>query len=779
MHGVLLLLLSALLLSRSGAEAAASAAATPQRIVLPVTVNQVAKGEILVVAREGDVLARESDLKATGLRNFKGQRESIEGKEFVSLASLKPDLTFELDQQALALRISASPSLLESTALNLRPGAPRDMVYRQDPSGFLNYAVDWGDVFRRNRFDLFGEAGLSINGHLLFSSASRTRAGDLNRGLTHFTVDDRDHLVRYVAGDDFAPTDSLGGNLFIGGLSLARNFDIDPYFVRFPSVNLSGEVLTPSTADVYVNGILLRREQLPPGSFQLRDLPVTSGRGTTNVVVRDAFGREQQIGSAFYLNTGALAPGLQEYSYHVGFRRIDAGNAGAGEYGSVAFSGVHRLGLTSWLTAGLRFEAASRLASGGPTLTVGLPFGELEASGAASREGSAQGLAGSLSYTYLGRLLSFGGSLRSFSPDYANLSLRTTRDRPRLEQSVFAGIPVISTLSLTLQYTAADFRDASRRDVASAITNIRLSERINLVTIASRPFRSEEKRRDTVAYAGLTYFLEGTTAMSVSHERHGRTDTTTTTLQRSLPLASGYGYRLETTTTDGKTLAPGQLRYQSPYGRYETTYSINEEHAAADLRAAGGLIAIDGSVYPTRPVDESFALIRVPEVEGVRGYLNNQEIGRTNAKGDLPVPNLLPYEANRIAIADEDVPIGRTVGAREIILAAPLRGGALAVYPVERLQRFTGKVSVMLGDREIVPAGGELTLTAEGKQFASPVGKGGEFYLENVPPGNHVATVETKETRCSVTLEVPATVDSAVDLGRLRCAASRKSGGEL
>ena len=75
-------------------------------------------------------------------------------------------------------------------------------------------------------------------------------------------------------------------------------------------------------------------------------------------------------------------------------------------------------------------------------------------------------------------------------------------------------------------------------------------------------------------------------------------------------------------------------------------------------------MAIGGGLHATRPVQESFALVRVPGMKGVRAYLSHQEVGRTNRNGDVLVPNLLPYYGNRLDIADEDVPLCTAWSAR-------------------------------------------------------------------------------------------------------------------
>jgi outer membrane usher protein FimD/PapC len=48
------------------------------------------------------------------------------------------------------------------------------------------------------------------------------------------------------------------------------------------------------------------------------------------------------------------------------------------------------------------------------------------------------------------------------------------------------------------------------------------------------------------------------------------------------------------------------------------------------LSTFGSIVAIGGPVYPSRSIYDSFALIRVPGVADVPGYISNQEVGQTN-----------------------------------------------------------------------------------------------------------------------------------------------------
>ena len=65
-----------------------------------------------------------------------------------------------------------------------------------------------------------------------------------------------------MGGDAIVSDSSLGGSAILAGLSVSRDYSLDPYFVRGPMPRTQGFALTPSTVDVYVNGVLVRQEQV-------------------------------------------------------------------------------------------------------------------------------------------------------------------------------------------------------------------------------------------------------------------------------------------------------------------------------------------------------------------------------------------------------------------------------------------------------------------------------------------------------------------------------------
>jgi outer membrane usher protein len=742
-----------------------SHAAPDQRAIFDLIVNLVKKDDVPVLLRTGDVLVRVSDLEQAGLQGFAGRRETLGEDIYVSLTSLAPAVSYDLDEENFALRLTVQPAYLSSTVLDLLPNnRPPDIHYSKDTSLFVNYALSLQDF---KQYSLFSELGLSVGGNLLYSSLTRNSDGKITRSLSNFTLDNPKSLSRWVIGDRFASTGELGGGSFIGGVSFSREFNLDPYFVRSPTIGVSGAVLTPSTVDVYVNNTLARREQLPPGPFQLRNLPVSTGSGSARLVIRDAFGREQQFNYPYYYSTNFLPPGLSEFSYSLGFRRNNISTA-SWDYGSLAFLGQHRFGLTDKLTTGFRLEASSDIVSGGSTIAARLPFGEVGLTAAASSAEGLQGAAASLSYTYSGKQVGFGVAARALSSHYANLSLKPTDDRAQLELSAFTSLQLSPQVSLFGRYAYSGWRDKEPTEQISLESTVRLSQQANLFLSANRS-RSQGSDTTTELFAGLSYSFGNGTTVNLSQRKQGDRSTSTFQIQKPLPVASGFGYRLQGQLSDQQNSTSSVLRYQGPYGLYELNADRVNGQNFTTFNASGGIVAIGGKVLLTRPVQDSFALIQVPRVKGVHSYLNNQEIGRTGSNGNLLIPNLLPYYGNRVGISAEDIPTDYSIAATERTIAPPYRGGAVVRFPVQQTQAFTGNLLVEVAGKTVIPAYGQLNAVVKGQQIFSPIGGQGEFYLENLPAGKYSAQVEYRDGICKFNVDVPSSKEPFFKLGTLRC----------
>jgi outer membrane usher protein len=480
----------------------------------------------------------------------------------------------------------------------------------------------------------------------------------------------------------------------------------------------------------------------------------------------------REISQPFYLNTGLLEPGLSDYSYGLGLVRDYFGSA-SGSYGPPALSAFHRIGLAPWLTVGGRFEAERGLLSGGPEASIGFPLGELDMALAASGENGQGGVASSLIYQFLvAGKYGFGFQTQWMSPYYATLNLRPSDNRALFQSDAAVSFNVGPYTSLELEYLFQNMRDHSAGEsiMHSALLSaiIRLSEKLNLLVSVTRAMPGNSQPVNDVFF-GLSYMFGQTTVATGSYDHSHSGNLGVVSLQKALPLGPGYGYLFQ--AQDGiSEQQNGFFQYQTDFGTYSADHVRTEGQSSSTLTIAGGLVAIGGRVFPTRAVQNGFALVRVPSVPNVACEWSNQVVAR-DGSGDCLIPNLLPYFGNQLGIFENDIPLNYSVGAVKKTIAVPYRGGAVVDFPVHKIQQLTGYVVVIAKGRPTIPANGEFTMYVDNHEITSPIGEKGEFYFEDIPPGSHRALVDYATGSCTFSVDVPKYEKSIVKIGTLTCTA--------
>ena len=736
-------------------------AATATQALLDLTVNGVAKDPARVTFKSERLFILVQSLLDAGLVEVPGAQQEIGGALYVASDALGARVKVFYDEENLALSLTVDPVLLAPTMIDLA-NAPEKIEYIRNDTGFLNYALtsENGETF-----SLLSEQGVSVGPGFFDNTFSINRNGAFQRLNSNLTIDSRRKLTRTVIGDTIADGGVLGGASQIAGISYAKNFAINPYFTPFPGQRFAGVVNTPSTADVYVNGLLVRSLDIPPGPFNLQNLPAISGAGATRVVIRNAFGLTQELGAPYYLDTRVLRRGLHDFSYTAGFERQFT-QSRFGDYGGPAFVGRHRYGLTDTLTVGGFVTATKDKIAGGPEVTWTLPFGALGLFAAGSRQGDTPGAAASAQYVYQSLRFSVGGAFTYNSPHYATVGLDRGDDRAVYQYSGFAATR-FGVFDVTLNYYQQDYRDAGANRQLNLTSAVRLFDRFNL-SLSLTHNKAAGNRASSGVFAALTMPLFGDTAATVSASHDNTGSTAAVQLQKSRPLREGFAY-LAQAAFGSRAVSIADVQYQGRFGLYEVDATHIEGDTNVTLTAAGALTYIGGNVYATRPVQDAYGLIRVPDVAGVTGYVSHQDIGKTDARGNLLVPSLLSYYGNQLGIEPQDIPLDYAVEETERTVAPSYRGGAVVTFAVKKLQAFQGKAQLLRGGETEVPAFGELAVTVNGAVQTSPIGTDGAFYLENLPPGIWPAEILFEGTPCRFAMQIPKAPERFVDMGVVSC----------
>jgi outer membrane usher protein len=582
-------------------------------------------------------------------------------------------------------------------------------------------------------------------------------------------------MKRFVIGDFYAYSGNLGSGALMGGFSLSRNFSTAPFFIKYPGMDISGMLYTPSDVEIYTNDMLLKRARLSPGEFEFMSLPNVHGAGELDIVIKDAFGREEKITSPYYVSTALLKPGLHDYSYNVGFRRKDFGRESF-KYSDPAFLGYHRIGFSRIFTGGLRAEADKNMINAGPTATLLLGnLGEIDSSFALSRAQGRTGYGFFSNYSYAGRHFNWRFFAKGYSRDYANLAFSSSDNKPRFEGSASAGFGHKMFGSLSIAYSVSDLYCGTDIKKASMFYSRRLLKNVSFNIEASR---TDAEDRIYEVFAGLTFILGKATSASMDYRVREDYSRASATLQENPPLGTGFGYRVSIDRTDDdrdanqesvETGGNGFLQYRGPQGIYSAEYRRVWGEDSYTVGASGGVAFINSSAYFTRPITDGFALVKVDDLNNVRVRFNNQEAGTTNKNGEVIIPGLISYYPNSISFDDTDCPVNYLIPEIEKLVSVPFRGGGVVLFDLQKLQAFTGRLSVIEKGVKTSAEYWGLKIQTDVRTIEAVVGKRGEFYLENIPAGTYAARLFENGRACDFSMTIPASKDAMVDMGEVIC----------
>jgi outer membrane usher protein len=757
---------SALLLALLCALDAGAQDQASETLLLDLCVDRVCDGIAVVLVRGEQVLVERDALARAGVNLEGAPILEVEGRAYVASTDINHGAHTTIDRAMLRLDVVRSPESLPPQRASFRTAAEIPHGGR-DWSAFLNYAADLGA--RDDARSLFVDGALTRGGWSLGSDGYWLSDGGWQRGMSRLDVDQPRQLRRWSVGDQYALSpDPLGGGALLGGVGVQRAYDLDPFLVTFPQPYLSGVLEAPGTVEIYANGSLVGRRTLQAGPFSLEGLGLTPGRNDVRLLLRDPFGNTRELhGTSYYSASGLLAPGLSEYALRVGMVRASPFEDRYGD--APVLAGFWRRGLNDRITVGGRIEASESLRNGGINAAVRLPVGEFSGAIAQSSSDGARGAAFAAGYQYVAGVASLALGGRRFDRGYQRLGDDSVLPGfPQLREDAYAalGWSPRARVSLQLNWGRQRYFDAPSEHRYGISGNYSLGSRTQLLFAASRARIGAIG--DTQLQFGFSHaFSRDSLNIGARHDQggwgHG------VDVSRSRPPGNGLGYDLSLNRTAGFDSGFGRAEYQGSHGRYAVNAQYFEGHAHARLLVSGAPVGVGGRLFATPPLDNGFALVRVPGLAGVQVRRENLPVGRTDAHGDLLVRDLLPYYPNRIGYDDADVPANYRSGAEEQNVAVPRNGGAVVAFDVHPLRAVAGRV--MVPGVALAPSDtATLRLHGAGRTQETRVGSSGRYYLEDVAAGEYRVELQFDSgLRAECMLHVPATEAGIARLDALAC----------
>lgn len=619
---------------------------------------------------------------------------------------------------------------------------------------------------------------------------------------TSYRYSDQDRLISWNVGDAINGGLAWTRPIRIGGLQAQSNFALQPNLVTMPLPSLGGSAAVPSTVDVYVNNIKTFSQNVDPGPFSVSNIPLVTGAGNAQLVVRDSSGQQTTTNLPFYASAALLAPGLSSWSLEAGFPRLAYGSSNDAYVGTPVGSATLRRGIFDWLTVESHAEAGSGVANGGVGAAIRTgTIGVADVAVAASTTSGSDGMQAYASYqTQLFGLNINASSQRTFG-SYNDLASATARLQSLAPAPVPVPVPGLFGILTYLPYAGAaawnlpiygnslppralsqfsigaplPFDRLANWNLSSVLLIDGANNRSNILSASysrSLPLRASlfatvfsdfGSNKSTGVVLGLSIPL-GESASVTSDVSRGQGGTTASVQAvKSLgPTPGDTGWEVR----DSEGAAPyreASLSYRSSYLTAKVGASQSQSVTEVGLELRGSISTMGGDVFFSNWIDDGFAVVDAgaPNVEV---SYENRPVGTTDKQGLLLVPSLRSYQANKITIDPANLPVDAELETTHDVVAPADRAGVLVKF---KLHSDTAAALVVFvrADGTFLPAGSAGRVDG-GDEFV--VGYDGQAFVKNLG-GANLATIELANGSCRASFDFAAHPGEQVRIGPVTC----------
>lgn len=627
------------------------------------------------------------------------------------------------DEQNSAVALIIPPDVRQVIRLGasteVPPIGPRGVVPQVPFSSYLNIRGGMDYIHQsaipgqagRQPLNLALESATNYYGFVLLADLNYQESSQnpWQRGDVSLVYDDPAAAIRYQAGDLSYPIDAFQAFQPMAGITLARNFSLQPYKVYQPVGQEQFDLQSNSRVEVLVNGVRTQTYELGPGRYDIRQFPFTQGANNVQLRIVDAVGRISTINVPFFFSTDLLAAGEQLFNYSLGAPSTDVNGVRRYHGDMPTISAYHRYGVTDWLTVGANYQGDNRQQMGGGNVSISSPLGSVRLDLAGSHVADfGNGGSGRILYNYTDApapplATSWSSLFQENRTVFASVTytskyfaaLGTLVPDNTVVWDFEAGIsqPLFFGITGGIGGGYQTGRDG-QRDTSSVNLSLRryFLDRISTDLELSR----------TVAATGApNYRALFTVSVLFPSQRQsvqGSYDTQNHTSQLEWQYLPPFDtdepfIDVAVTHSDSNTEVTGNLTYNT--SRVETLFIHDEvlptgtsNQSPLERRSSirfGTAIAYAGGYFAvSRPINDAFAMV-VPHPSLADYTVGVQPVGGHFAAtagllGPAVVYNITSYQVQPVTVAASDLPLGYDLGPGIYQVSPGYRGGI--VIPV-------------------------------------------------------------------------------------------------
>jgi outer membrane usher protein len=727
---------------------------------------------------------------------------------FIKLTDgVKNGVPMVFDEKLLAVTISLPSESKKGQTISARGQfhqSPNRTITPPSPaSAYVNFfgsqdyvANDHMPESGRQPARLSSDGAVNLQGVVLEGSANYIEDAKhpFQRGDTRLVYDLPESMVRVAAGDLSYPVEGFQSFQPMLGVTVARDFDLQPYRVSEPTGQTSFFLNSPSRVDIYVNERKVQTLQLDSGPVDVRNFPVVSGSNDVRLVITDANGRVEVKDFSIVSDAQLLESGLHKYAYNLGV--ISTASEGGKEYDTSepVLSVFHRYGVNDWLTLGSNLQADNDQQMGGANATIGGKWGILRTDISESwvtNGDSGIALRGQYQYIIPAKSSNDGvfRGARNFmllstyrDKDFAPLGVLLPSNLTSYDTTVRYSQQLSPTLNAGIGGRYERGRDDHDDDWSASLTlDKQLPAGIHL------GMSLEHQRTETFgvlcnftwAPQSSRHFVSGSYD-SITHTT--RTDWNYKQSQRTESFSASAGVANTPDYSEGN----GSINYYGNRGNISashdliTTVDDNGDNRGLEkrtqLRFGTALAMSDGHVAMSRPIAGSFAMIAPDPAIGDYPLGVNPQTGddnqvhyaaKTDKLGPAVLPELTPYMNHTVSVDTRSLPPGFDPGDTHYTVQPSYHSGTFIKIGSDANVLLDG-IFVYKDGRPVALQAGSIH-PVSGTNSDSVVfftNRQGRFRIEKLRPGDYIAELNSFPG-VTLTISIPEGSAGATQVGTL------------
>jgi outer membrane usher protein len=572
------------------------------------------------------------------------------------------------------------------------------------------------------------------------------------RQNSRLTIDSPSRMQRFEAGDVSYPILGYQQSRQIGGVSLYKDFSLNPYRVTAPTSSFEYEIISRSLVRTIVNGAVLKTEYKNPGHYSVKDIPLNNGLNRVVVEVTDDFGKKSILVFNEASSLDSLAPKVSRYSLVAGVPSNDTDVRR--EYDQTKgtfYSAFYQYGMNQHWSLGGYAQGNKNFNMLGASNIFSTAFGNWSLDFAGSKNKLVSGEAAQANY----QLNLFGSQWYDSHTFNARIEYRSLWFNEAGEQflnrfdyigTASYSVPFLERFNVSLGGNISHPRigDINKIGFDTSVTS-RIFNGSSLTAFYGRT-RDENKLWSTQLYVFLNIsFGESASFASAFYEKSSET--------KRITLINDNGQKLNNLKTSATIDENISSRNGSLDLQYNTTLAdlgVREEVQSLKGKTSGTRTSFrllsafafvhdkDESAFSiSRPISNSFVIFKPKEnwkgqKFGVQSITNNNDT-ETGLFGESLVSGLSPYQYRRLLLDPSYLQPGYSLGQQSFVVFPRYRSGHLFVIGESGLLVLRGNMFDKNGNTLSLKVG--YLTSQNGKTLPFFTGRDGEFLIEGAEPG--------------------------------------------